>query len=241
MKVIFLDVDGVLNSSKTVERWRGLIGIDASLARRFAGLQQSTGANVVLSSTWRLSRTWRSTMRKNGVVGVIDRTPDLPGRPRGEEIEAWLRHPEVEVYAILDDEFARATEFELELALFREHRPLAPSFRAKFRRFSDFDFKPMVPPEAGATGTVFSCHWAPAASVWPSRCSKHRLATPARSETMHGKNHKVAAQVPEQPPAPNERPERPPEREQSAEVDSKYSDDPTAPELLRYPAAERGD
>jgi HAD domain in Swiss Army Knife RNA repair proteins len=105
MKVIFLDIDGVLNSCKTVERWRGLVGIDASLARRFAGLQQSTGAITVLSSTWRLSRTWKSTMRKNGVVGIIDRTPDLPGRSRGEEIAAWLAaHPEVEVYAILDDD-----------------------------------------------------------------------------------------------------------------------------------------
>jgi hypothetical protein len=105
MKVIFLDIDGVLNSTKTVERWRGLIGIDAALPRRFAVLQQSTGADVVLSSTWRLSRTWKSTMRKNGVVGIIDRTPDLPGRSRGEEIEAWLAaHPEVEVYAILDDD-----------------------------------------------------------------------------------------------------------------------------------------
>jgi hypothetical protein len=44
-------------------------------------------------------------MRKNGVVGIIDRTPDLPGRLRGEEIEAWLAaHPEVEVCAILDDD-----------------------------------------------------------------------------------------------------------------------------------------
>ena len=51
------------------------------------------------------SRTWKSTMRKNGVVEIIDRTPDLPGRLRGEEIEAWLAaHPEVEVYAILDDD-----------------------------------------------------------------------------------------------------------------------------------------
>jgi hypothetical protein len=71
MKVIFLDIDGVLNNSRTVERWRGLIGIDASLARRFAELQHSTGAKVVLSLTWRLSRMWRSTMLKNRVVGII--------------------------------------------------------------------------------------------------------------------------------------------------------------------------
>ena len=105
MKVIFLDIDGVLNTRKTIERWRGLIGIDATLARRFAQLQQATGASVVLSSTWRLERNWKATMRKNSVVGVIDRTPDLPGRSRGEEIGAWLTaHPEVGVYVILDDQ-----------------------------------------------------------------------------------------------------------------------------------------
>jgi hypothetical protein len=44
-------------------------------------------------------------MRKNGVVGIIDKTPELRGRLRGEEIETWLAvHPEVKVYAILDDE-----------------------------------------------------------------------------------------------------------------------------------------
>jgi hypothetical protein len=32
MKIIFLDIEGVLNSSKTVERWHGSIGIDAALA-----------------------------------------------------------------------------------------------------------------------------------------------------------------------------------------------------------------
>src|ERR1700730_6978137 len=57
------------------------------------------------SSTWRLERNWKSIMRKNGVVGIIDKTPELRGRLRGEEIETWLAvHPEVKVYAILDDE-----------------------------------------------------------------------------------------------------------------------------------------
>src|SRR4051812_30542863 len=104
LRIIFLDIDGVLNSRKTVERWRGCIGIDRVLAERFARLQQATGVGVVLSSTWRLSRNWRANMRRNGVVGIIDRTPDLRARTRGEEIQAWLDvHPEVQLYAILDD------------------------------------------------------------------------------------------------------------------------------------------
>jgi hypothetical protein len=44
-------------------------------------------------------------MHANGVVGLIDRTPSLPNRPRGEEIDLWLHeHSEVERYAIIDDE-----------------------------------------------------------------------------------------------------------------------------------------
>ena len=104
MKILFLDIDGVLNCSRTTERWQGLVGIDAKLAARLSKLQQETGAGVVVSSTWRLSRNWRSALRRNGVTGIIGKTPDLPGHSRGEEIDAWLReHPFVRTYAILDD------------------------------------------------------------------------------------------------------------------------------------------
>jgi len=104
VKVIFPDIDGVLNTRKTVERWGGGIGIDEILAQRFSRLQHATGTGVVLSSTWRLSRNWKANMRRNGVIGIIDRTPDLRDQSRGEEIQAWLdAHPRVQVYAILDD------------------------------------------------------------------------------------------------------------------------------------------
>jgi hypothetical protein len=121
VNVIFLDIDGVLNTHKTVERWRGCIGIDQVLAQRFSRLQQATGACVVLSSTWRLSRNWKANMHRNGVTGIIDKTPDLRGRIRGEEIQAWLdAHPEVHLYAILDD--------------VRDLLPHQPLFRTSFFR-----------------------------------------------------------------------------------------------------------
>ena len=60
-------------------------------------------------------------MRKNRVVGVIDRTPDLTGHSRGEEIAAWLAaHPEIKVYAILDDQ--------------RDMLPHQPHFKTSFYR-----------------------------------------------------------------------------------------------------------
>jgi len=121
VKVIFLDIDGVLNTRKTVERWGGGIGIDEILAQRFSRLQHATGTGVVLSSTWRLSRNWKANMRRNGVIGIIDRTPDLRDQSRGEEIQAWLdAHPRVQVYAILDDA--------------RDMLPHQPLFRTSFFR-----------------------------------------------------------------------------------------------------------
>ena len=53
MKVIFLDIDGVLNCSKTHNPRKLPYVIDHKLLNRFERLLQRTKAKVVLSSTWR--------------------------------------------------------------------------------------------------------------------------------------------------------------------------------------------
>lgn len=136
MKLIFLDIDGVLNTTQTqilAGKRGGLIGMQPDLVQRFNQLVERTGAKVVLSSTWRLSKTWRKDMRENGLtMEFLDRTPHMPllggveSMERGKEIKAWLdAHPlikcdtptscppptramcnghKVEAYAILDDD-----------------------------------------------------------------------------------------------------------------------------------------
>lgn len=109
MKVIFLDIDGVLNSHETLPASEkgGMLGIHAVLASRFVALLARTGAHWVLSSTWRQSEHWRATMRANGLPMDLceGRTPVHRGHIRGEEIDEWLRlHPAVESYAIIDDD-----------------------------------------------------------------------------------------------------------------------------------------
>lgn len=102
-KILFLDIDGVVNCKTTTQRHRGAIGIDPYLAFIVGKIQLDTGCEVVLSSTWRLWEYTREEVKKQ-VVNFIDVTPDL-GTSRGEEIQAWLnKHPEVTVYAILDDD-----------------------------------------------------------------------------------------------------------------------------------------
>lgn len=109
MKVLFLDIDGVLNSVRTAIASEGFPH-DFSQMERFdqtaialvKKLCRIGGVQVVLSSTWRLSFSKEEVSEALGIP-VIDKTKSLPG-VRGVEIQEWLdRHPEVERYAILDD------------------------------------------------------------------------------------------------------------------------------------------
>ena len=106
MKVIFLDIDGVLNDAITTADLMD----DSPKKEHLDCLKQivdATGAEIVLSSTWRLFPLSRREIKKSlATVGLdfIDRTDELDDG-RGAEIDAWLcKHPEVENFVILDDE-----------------------------------------------------------------------------------------------------------------------------------------
>ena len=102
MKVLFLDIDGVVNCATTTQRHRGFIGIDPRLAARVRRVVEATGCKVVLSSTWREEAENRAEVERK-VVEIYDQTPILDGF-RGDEVSAWLaEHPEVTRYAIVDD------------------------------------------------------------------------------------------------------------------------------------------
>jgi hypothetical protein len=102
MKLLFLDIDGVLNCKTTTERWNGLIGVDRRLAALFLEWLSGKDVGIVLSSTWRL---YDDTKAQLSAVGLswIGQTPKLRA-VRGHEIAQFLNEtPGVEAYAILDD------------------------------------------------------------------------------------------------------------------------------------------
>jgi hypothetical protein len=104
MKVIFLDIDGVLNCPKTPNPRKFPYVIDDGLLARFRQLIERTGASVVLSSTWRYDPAGIFSAKHYGVP-FIDITPDMPDEPRCKEILTWIRnHPEVTRYVVIDDE-----------------------------------------------------------------------------------------------------------------------------------------
>jgi hypothetical protein len=113
MKVIFLDIDGVLNCKATRNPRNLPYVVDPKLLRRFKRLLDRTGAKVVLTSTWRYDPAGLFSARRIGLP-FIDVVPDMPKRPRRDEVLAWLkRHPRVTRYAILDDEDDELDELPL--------------------------------------------------------------------------------------------------------------------------------
>ncbi len=81
MRVIFLDIDGVLNCKSTPNPRKLPYIIDPSLLVRLKQLLTLTDANVVLSSTWRYDPAGVFSAKYWGIpfFAVI---PDLPERPR---------------------------------------------------------------------------------------------------------------------------------------------------------------
>lgn len=116
-KVIFLDVDGVINSGNSQQRdFEAKLNLktlrfDPICMENLRVLVERTGADLILSSSWRFDDdalgaapllNLEARLAEKGMK-IADRT----GRTlawRDDEINAWLQeHPEVESYVILDD------------------------------------------------------------------------------------------------------------------------------------------
>ncbi|GAB90173.1 HAD domain-containing protein [Gordonia rhizosphera] len=104
MKVLFLDIDGVVNSRRSSVRSGRIVGIDPQLADRVGRIIAETGCKVVLSSTWRLWEENVAEVRAAVTPELYGMTPSIPFGRRGDEVQRWLAdHPEVTRYAIVDD------------------------------------------------------------------------------------------------------------------------------------------
>ena len=117
MKVIFLDIDGVVNCYDTKERAPSkVIGVEQRLITHIKEIVDATGAKLVLSSTWR--KDWafdlldgidwhylRDEFAKQDLC-FMDYTPSRRDSHRGEEIKEWLESTEYEIksYVVIDDE-----------------------------------------------------------------------------------------------------------------------------------------
>lgn len=127
MKIIFLDIDGVLNyqefyaqeGRETDETWP-YCDLCPKAIDILNHITDSTGAKIVISSSWRIGRPLeelQTELSKRGIKGeIIDVTPYLrfthSSIVRGNEIHSWMmsnerligKYYDFEQYVILDDD-----------------------------------------------------------------------------------------------------------------------------------------
>lgn len=123
MKVIFLDVDGVLNTTSTTEMFGEYTFVEDEKVQLLKQLVTRTGAKIVLSSSWRYGwwvkrkvnptptdlssiRLFDALEKKLSEYGLelLDHTDETSSR--GREIAWWLESWDgepIENFVILDD------------------------------------------------------------------------------------------------------------------------------------------
>ena len=151
MRVLFLDIDGVLNSKHWMlknrdvrenaqNRFENLIAqLDPIAVRLVSDFVESMNLTVVISSSWRFGHPLdeiNSLLVATGwdATPAIDITPRTDSFNRGSEIDVWLtQHPEVTNHVILDDdsdflEGQHLVQTSWETGVTHEHIDLAIGF-----------------------------------------------------------------------------------------------------------------
>ena len=110
MKVLFLDIDGVLNINSKFQEANQLYR--PAIVNLEYLLKKEPELKIVISSSWRHKGIdqVRNMLKENGINPnkIIDVTGNEQSKDerdhRGYQVECWLkRHPEVKKFAILDD------------------------------------------------------------------------------------------------------------------------------------------
>lgn len=126
MKILFLDIDGVLNNKKYNEKVQSGNAIDPRCVLYLNQIIRETKCNVVVSSSWRLYHTWFELLSILADAGVntttfIGSTPDLFRHflNRGDEILNWIINNVSEEYTfvVLDDTIDGMDKVEKNLVL----------------------------------------------------------------------------------------------------------------------------
>ena len=120
MKVIFLDIDGVLVTRNSIKYQYLNFPDDTSIrfskkaVKNLNKLIRLTEAKIVISSTWRLFHSLeelQNIFKRQNIKGEVISTTSVERAtveediPRGQKIADWLReHNDIEQYVIIDDD-----------------------------------------------------------------------------------------------------------------------------------------
>ena len=115
MKLIFLDVDGVLNCDSTQNRVQGFIGVDPEKVKLLKKIVEATDGEIVLTSTWKMDfyedaphypkiKNYLVKKLKDQGLVISGLTVDNWSN-RGFGIIKYIKEHSCDGYIVLDDEF----------------------------------------------------------------------------------------------------------------------------------------
>jgi len=108
-RVIFLDIDGVLNTTQYRNAVSDFDVMDPANVVILQRVVETTQAVIVISSSWRFGACWEERIRRvlsqSGWCNppIIGRTLESPGG-RGQEITAWLDEHLAADFVVVDDD-----------------------------------------------------------------------------------------------------------------------------------------
>lgn len=112
MKILFLDIDGVLVTrnhqiaNEYKELKDNLPQFDPLVVKNILDIQSKTDCQIVITSTWRTTglENLQKIFKKRGIKNIFDVTPiGFEFRTREEEIKNWLYNNDVDSFLIIDD------------------------------------------------------------------------------------------------------------------------------------------
>ena len=105
-----------IEAGRTKDEASAIANMDPNAVERIMRIVKETGAEIVVSSTWRFDDSICYKLRFMGIPQIYGITPGTVKRYRGEEIKLWLdEHPEVTNYVIIDDDNDMLDEQDLHL------------------------------------------------------------------------------------------------------------------------------
>ena len=118
-KIVFLDIDGVLNNSTTLDSVFGCVGIDDVLVERLKKIVETTEAEIFLVSSWKYGWYKDAEQKQNQdifanhldaklyqhglkITDKVESDGDTLDE-RGKRIKGFLQTSKVKNFVILDD------------------------------------------------------------------------------------------------------------------------------------------
>jgi hypothetical protein len=111
MKLIFLDIDGVLINGNHIREHGNPRRADPVCVQNLQSILDATLAKIIVSSSWRINKPLsllKDSLMKAGIPteSIIGKTPQMSNGHRGMEIKAYLlrNYTLTPTYVIIDDD-----------------------------------------------------------------------------------------------------------------------------------------